>query len=53
MSRRDVDDEPANFTLSHCVELSGHHLNVPIHMEVSLRIELIEAALDEGTKVIP
>src|SRR6266851_2773369 len=52
MARRHVDDESVNFALPAGLKFGREHLDVPVHEELSVWIELLKAALNEGAEVL-
>src|SRR5215468_3188765 len=53
MPRRQVDDQPADLAFPHRGQLRGDDLEMPVHRELSLWIEILEAASCEGHEVVP
>src|SRR6516164_5446603 len=53
MPWRQINNQPPDLTLAHCGELGRDHLDVPVCPELSLRVELAEAALREITQIRP
>jgi hypothetical protein len=52
MARRQVDDQQADLALPHRGEFGGDDLDVPVHRQVGLRVEVAKAALGEGGKIL-
>src|SRR5215831_21225443 len=53
MPRRQVDDQPPDLAFPHRGQLRGDDLEMPVHRELSLWIEILEAASCEGHEVVP
>src|SRR5271170_185286 len=47
-----VDDQSLNCAPAHLHQLGGDDLEMPVHRQLGLRIELLEAAGDEGGEVL-
>ena len=52
MTRRQVDDQPADLALSHSGEFGGNDLEVPVHRQLGLRVEVVKAAHRESRKIM-
>jgi hypothetical protein len=50
---RQVDDQPADLALADRGQLGRDDLEMPVHREGCLRIDLMEAAHGEGAKILP
>jgi hypothetical protein len=44
MARRQADDQPPDLSFPHGGQLGGDDLEVPVHRQTGLRIEVVEAA---------
>jgi hypothetical protein len=53
MSRREVDDEPADLALAARLKFGRQHLDVPTQQEFRLWIELPKATLNEDAEILP
>src|SRR6516162_1852410 len=53
MTRWQVDNQPPHPAFPHRGQLGGDDLEMPIHRELGLWIEVVEAGRDEGRKVLP
>jgi len=53
MTGRQIDDQPADLALAHRGQLGGDDLDMPIHRQLGLRIEVMEAVRDGGGQVLP
>ena len=53
MPRRQVDSQPPDFALSNVGQFGGDDFKVPVHRQVGLRVEILEAASGEGCEVVP
>jgi hypothetical protein len=53
MARRQVDDQAPDLALAYRGKLGGDDLDVPVHPQLGLRVELIKAARGEGGEVLP
>jgi hypothetical protein len=53
MPRRQIDDEPLDFTTAASFQFGGDDFQVPVERELGVRIELDETALNEGLQVAP
>jgi hypothetical protein len=51
--RRNIDDETSDLATPHRFELRGQNLDMPVPQEPRVRIEFVEASLDEGDEVLP
>jgi hypothetical protein len=51
MARRQVDNQPLDPAFPHGVQLGGDDLEVPVHRQAGLRVEILEAASGEGRQV--
>jgi hypothetical protein len=51
MTRRQVDDQPADLAFPHRDQLGGDELEMPIRRQLGLRVELVEAARGKQRKV--
>ena len=51
MARRQVDDQPPDLALADGGQLRRDHLEMPVHQERRLRVELAETALSEITEI--
>jgi hypothetical protein len=38
-----IDDQPPELAVSHCGEFRGNDLEVPVHHQLGLRVELLKA----------
>jgi len=52
MTRWQVDDQPPDLALPHRGQLGGDDFQVPVHCQLGLRIEFVEAARDKGGEVL-
>jgi hypothetical protein len=50
--RRQIDDQPPDPAATHLHQLGGDDLDMPVHRQLGLRIELMETARDEGREVL-
>jgi len=53
VARWQIDDEAADLALLHRGQRGGDDLEMPIHCQLGLRIELVEAARNKGGEVVP
>ena len=53
MTRWQVDDQPPDLAFPHRGQLGGDDLEMPVHRQLGLRVELLEAARGEGGEVVP
>ena len=53
MAGRQVDDQPPDLALPHRGQLGGDDLEMPVHRELGLRVEVVEAARREAGEVLP
>ena len=53
MAGRQVDDQPPDLALPHRGELGGDDLEMPVHRQLGLRVEVLEAARGKGGEVVP
>jgi hypothetical protein len=53
MPRRQVDDKAADPAFAHRGQLGSDDVEVPIHRQAGLRVEILEAAPGEGREVVP
>ena len=51
MAGRQVDNQPTDPALTHRGKLGGDDLDVPVHQECRLRVELVETALGKKPEV--
>jgi len=51
--RRQVDHEATDPALAHRSELGGDDFEVPVHRQLGLRVEIMEAVPGEGGEVVP
>jgi hypothetical protein len=52
MPRWQVDDQPPDLALPHFGQLGDDDLEVPVHRQAGLRVEILEAAPGEGCQVV-
>jgi hypothetical protein len=53
MAGGQVDDQPSDPALPHGGQLAGDDLEVPVHRELGLRVEIVEAARGKGGEILP
>ncbi len=53
MARRQVDDEPPDRAIPHRGQFGDDDFEVPVHRQLGLWIELVEAASGEAGEVVP
>src|SRR5580704_11121101 len=53
MARRQVNDQSPDPALAHRGQLGGDDLEVPVHRQPGLRVEVLETAPGEGRQVVP
>ena len=53
MSRRQVDDQSADLAFSNLGQLGGDDIEVPVHRQVGLPVEVVKAASGESREVVP
>jgi hypothetical protein len=53
MAGRQIDDQPLDLALTHRGQLGGDDLDMPIHRELGLRVEVIKAARDKAAEILP
>ena len=53
MGVRHIDDQPADLALPHLHQLGGDDLEMPIHRQAGLLVQIGKAAPREGGKVLP
>ena len=53
MARRQVDDQPPDLALPHRGQLGGDDFEMPVHRQLGLRVEVLEAARGKGGEVLP
>jgi hypothetical protein len=50
---RQVDDQPPDLALPYGGQLGGDDLEVPVHRQLGLRVQSVEAARGEGREILP
>jgi hypothetical protein len=50
---RFIDDQPPDPAFPHIGQLGGDDLDMPVHRELSLRVEVMETTRGEGAEVLP
>src|SRR5207249_888375 len=53
MAWRQVDDQPPDLAFPHRGQLGGDDLEMPVHCQLGLRVEVLEAPSGEGGEVVP
>jgi hypothetical protein len=53
MARRQVDDQSSDFPLANSGQLCGDDLDMPVHRELGLWVELVEAARGKAAEILP
>jgi hypothetical protein len=53
MPRWQVDDQSPDLAFSHLGQLGGDDFEVPVHRQVGLRVEVVEAASGKSREVMP
>src|SRR5271167_2804976 len=53
MPRRQVDDQSADLSFAYGAQLGGADFEVPVHRQVGLWVEILEAASGESCEVVP
>src|SRR3984893_7624573 len=53
MTRWQVDDQPPDLAFPHGGQLGGDDLEMPVHRQLGLRIEVLETAHGEADEVLP
>ena len=48
-----VDDQPPDLAFPHRGQLGGDDLEMPVHRQLDLRVEVLEAARGEADEVLP
>src|SRR5690349_6579931 len=52
MAGRQINDQSSDLALAHGGQLCGDDLQMPIHRELGLRVEIVEAARSKGTEIL-
>jgi hypothetical protein len=53
VTRRQVNNQPPDPAFAHRGQFGGDDLKVPVHRELGLRVQIVEAARREGRKILP
>ena len=53
MTRRQVDDQSPGLALANRGQRGSNDLDMPIERQLDVRIEILEAARDEGGEILP
>src|SRR5437764_7289658 len=53
MTRWQVDDQPPDLAFPHGGQLGGDDLDMPVHRQLGLRVEVLETAHGEADEVLP